>query len=68
MRRASVETEVGVWGRESQAIHTLNLAAVGAFALWMVSYVIVIYGALMSSHGKHVIRPRIDALIKGAES
>jgi hypothetical protein len=32
----------------------------------MVSYVIVIYGALMSRYGKHIIQPRIDALIKGS--
>ncbi len=46
-------------------IHTLNLAGVIAFALCMVSYVFVIYAALMSRYGKHIIQPRIDALIKG---
>ena len=47
-------------------IHTLNLAGVIAFALCMVSYVFVIYAALMSRYGKHIIQPRIDALIKGS--
>jgi hypothetical protein len=47
-------------------IHVLNLAGIGAFALCMVSYVIVIYAALVSRYGKHIIQPRIDALIKGS--
>jgi hypothetical protein len=46
-------------------IHLLNLAGVGAFTLCMVSYVFVIYAALVSRYGKHIIQPRIDALIKG---
>lgn len=46
-------------------IHALNLAGVGAFALCMVSYVFVIYAALVSRYGKHIIQPRIEALIKG---
>lgn len=49
-----------------KVIHTLNLAGVGAFALCMVSYVIVIYAALVSRYGKHIIQPRIEALIKGS--
>jgi len=49
-----------------KVIHTLNLAGVGAFALCMFSYVFVIYAALMSRYGKHIIQPRIDALIKGS--
>jgi hypothetical protein len=48
-----------------KAIHALNLAGVGAFALCMVSYVVVIYAALVSRYGKHIIQPRIEALIKG---
>ena len=47
-------------------IHTLNLAGVGAFALCMLSYLVVINAALMSRYGKHIIQPRIDALIKGS--
>jgi hypothetical protein len=46
-------------------IHALNLAGVGAFALCMVSYMFVIYAALVSRYGKHIIQPRIDALIEG---
>lgn len=49
-----------------KVIHTLNLAGVVAFALCMVSYVFVIYAALMSRYGNHIIQPRIDALIKGS--
>jgi hypothetical protein len=49
-----------------KVIHTLNLAGVGAFALCMVSYLVVIYAALVSRYGKHIIQPRIDALIKGS--
>ena len=52
--------------RSLQFIHALNLAGVGAFVLCMVSYVIVIYAALVSRYGKHIIQPRIDALIKGS--
>jgi hypothetical protein len=37
-----------------------------AFALCMVSYVFVIYAALVSRYGKSLIEPRIDALIKGS--
>jgi hypothetical protein len=46
-------------------IHVLNLMGVAAFALCMVSYVFVIYAALVSRYGKSIIQPRIDALIKG---
>ena len=46
-------------------IHVLNLAGVAAFALCMVSYVFVIYAALLSRYGKSIIQPRIEALIKG---
>jgi hypothetical protein len=49
-----------------QYIHSLNLAGVGAFALCMLSYMFVIYVALVSRYGKHIIQPRIDALIKGS--
>ena len=47
-------------------IHTLNLAGVAAFALCMFSYMFVIYAALVSRYGKHIIQPRIDALIEGS--
>jgi len=47
-------------------IHALNLAGVAAFALCMLSYMFVIYAALVSRYGKHIIQPRIDALIKGS--
>jgi hypothetical protein len=46
-------------------IHTLNLAGVVAFGLCMISYMFVIYAALLSRYGKHIIQPRIEALIKG---
>jgi hypothetical protein len=46
-------------------IHALNLIGVAAFALCMISYVFVIYAALVSRYGKSIIQPRIDALIKG---
>jgi hypothetical protein len=46
-------------------IHALNLAGVVAFALCMLSYMFVIYVALVNRYGKHIIQPRIDALIKG---
>ena len=46
-------------------IHALNLIGVVAFALCMVSYVFVIYAALVSRYGRSIIQPRIDALIKG---
>jgi hypothetical protein len=46
-------------------IHALNLVGVVAFALCLVSYVFVIYAALVSRYGKSIIEPRIDALIKG---
>jgi hypothetical protein len=49
-----------------QFIHALNLAGVAAFALCMLSYVFVIYAALVSRYGKHIIQPRIDGLIKGS--
>jgi hypothetical protein len=49
-----------------KCIHTLNLAGVVAFALCMVSYVFVIYAALVSRYGKSIIQPRIEALIKGS--
>jgi|SRR5271169_5798449 len=49
-----------------RCIHALNLVGVVAFALCMVSYVFVIYAALVSRYGKHIIQPRIDALIKGS--
>jgi hypothetical protein len=48
-----------------KCIHVLNLVGVAAFALCMVSYVFVIYAALVSRYGKSIIQPRIDALIKG---
>jgi hypothetical protein len=48
-----------------KCIHALNLIGVVAFALCMVSYVFVIYAALVSRYGKSIIQPRIDALIKG---
>jgi hypothetical protein len=32
----------------------------------MISYMFVIYAALLSRYGKSVIQPRIDALIKGS--
>jgi hypothetical protein len=47
-------------------IYTLNFSGVAAFALCMLSYVVVIYAALASRYGKHIIQPRIDALIKGS--
>jgi hypothetical protein len=46
-------------------IHALNLAGVVAFGLCMFSYMFVIYVALVSRYGKHIIQPRIDSLIKG---
>jgi ABC-type sulfate transport system permease component len=46
-------------------IHSLNLAGIAAFAVCMVSYVFVIYAALVSRYGKHIIQPRIEELIKG---
>jgi hypothetical protein len=46
-------------------IHALNVGGVVAFALCLVSYVFVIYAALVSRYGKNIIQPRIDALIKG---
>jgi hypothetical protein len=49
-----------------KCIHVLNLAGVAAFGLCMVSYMFVIYAALLSRYGKHIIQPRIDALIKGS--
>jgi len=49
-----------------KCIHVLNLAGVVAFALCMISYMFVIYAALLSRYGKSVIQPRIDALIKGS--
>ena len=48
-----------------KCIHALNFGGVAAFALCMVSYVFVIYAALLSRYGKHIIQPRIDALIRG---
>jgi hypothetical protein len=48
-----------------QCIHALNLGGVIAFALCMISYVFVVYTALVSRYGKSIIQPRIDALIKG---
>jgi hypothetical protein len=48
-----------------KCVRMLDLGGVAAFALCMVSYVIVIYAALLSRYGKHIIQPRIDALIKG---
>jgi len=49
-----------------KSIQKLNLAGVAAFALCMISYMFVIYSALLSRYGKHIIQPRIDALIKGS--
>jgi hypothetical protein len=51
--------------RSLRWIHALNLAGVAGFGLCMVSYMFVIYVALVSRYGKHIIQPRIDALIKG---
>jgi hypothetical protein len=51
--------------RSLQFIHWLNLAGIIAFALCMLSYMFVIYIALVSRYGRHIIQPRIDALIKG---
>jgi hypothetical protein len=48
-----------------KCIHNLNLVGVAAFALCMVSYVFVIYAALLNRYGKNIFQPRIDALIKG---
>jgi hypothetical protein len=39
---------------------------VAAFGLCMFSYMFVIYVALVSRYGKHIIQPRINALIKGS--
>lgn len=50
----------------AQWIHWLNLGGVVAFGLCMISYMVVIYSALLSRYGKHIIQPRIDALIKGS--
>ena len=47
-------------------IHALNLGGVIAFALCMVSYMFVIYAALVSRYGKNIIQPKIDELIRGA--
>lgn len=52
--------------RSLKSIHALNIAGVGAFALCMLSYMFVIYAALVSRYGKHIIQPRIEALIKGS--
>jgi hypothetical protein len=49
-----------------QCIHALNLGGVVGFALCMLSYVFVIYAALVSRYGKHIIQPRIEALIEGS--
>jgi hypothetical protein len=49
-----------------KCIHILNLGGVAAFALCMVSYMLVIYAALLSRYGKSIIQPRINALIKGS--
>jgi hypothetical protein len=46
-------------------IHWLNIGGVVAFGLCMLSYMVVIYSALLSRYGKHIIEPRIEALIKG---
>ena len=47
-------------------IHMLNLSGVAAFVLCMLSYVVVIHAALTSRYGRHIIQPRIEALIKGS--
>jgi hypothetical protein len=49
----------------AKCIHVLNLAGVAAFAMCMVSYVFVIYAALINRYGRNIFQPRIDALIKG---
>ena len=46
-------------------IHEINLFGVAAFALCMISYLVVISGALMSKYGRNLVQQRIDALIKG---
>jgi hypothetical protein len=46
-------------------IHWLNLGGVVAFGLCIISYMVVIYSALLSRYGKDIIQPRIDALIEG---
>jgi len=55
-----VESHTAKW------IHWLNLGGVVAFGLCIISYMVVIYSALLSRYGKDIIQPRIDALIKGA--
>jgi hypothetical protein len=50
----------------AQWIHWLNLGGVVAFGLCIISYMVVIYSALLSRYGKEIIQPRIDALIKGS--
>ena len=54
------ESHSGKW------IHWLDLGGVVAFGLCIISYMVVIYSALLSRYGKDIIQPRIDALIKGA--
>lgn len=54
------ESHSGKW------IHWLDLGGVVAFGLCIISYMVVIYSALLSRYGKDIIQPRIDALIKGS--
>jgi hypothetical protein len=51
--------------RGSGFIHALNIAGVIAFALCMLSYVGVIYTALVSNYGKSIVQKRIEELIRG---
>jgi len=51
--------------RSPRFIHALNLAGVIAFSLCMLSYVAVIYTALVSNYGRSIVQKRIDELIKG---
>jgi hypothetical protein len=47
------------------SIHLLNIAGIVGFALCMLSYVVVIYAALVSNYGRALVQQRIDALING---
>ena len=52
--------------QERSATIRVHLGGVVAFGLCMISYMVVIYSALLSRYGKDIIQPRIDSLIKGA--
>jgi hypothetical protein len=47
-------------------VHMLKLLGVAAFVLCMLSYVVLIHAALTGRYGRHIIQPRIEALIKGS--